>query len=77
MLGARREALSALLSDRSSVTCIRCSDRETPADRPYCVHCTFVVRAEIEDGLRRIGDYLAKYAAFADWEDGAAPGTSG
>jgi hypothetical protein len=47
--------------------CIRCGDHETPADRSYCVHCTFAVRAEVEDGLRRLADYLAAWAAFDAW----------
>jgi hypothetical protein len=40
---------------------------ETPVDRPYCVHCTFAVRAEVEDGLRRLADYLSSWAAFDQW----------
>lgn len=47
--------------------CIRCGDPETPPKRAYCVHCTFAVRAEVEDGLRRLGEYLAAWAAFDDW----------
>jgi hypothetical protein len=47
--------------------CIRCGEQETPPDRPYCVQCTFAVRAEIEDGLRRLGDYLCNWAAFDEW----------
>ena len=34
--------------------CIRCGDHETPPERPYCVHCTFAVRAEVEDGLTKL-----------------------
>jgi len=47
--------------------CIRCHENETSADRPYCVHCTFAVRAEVEDGLRRLADYLTAWAAFDQW----------
>jgi hypothetical protein len=47
--------------------CIRCGDHETPADRPYCVNCIFAVRAEVEEGLRRISDYLSAWAAFDAW----------
>jgi hypothetical protein len=47
--------------------CIRCGELETPSDRPYCVRCTFVVRAEVEDGLRRLAVYLASWAAFDAW----------
>jgi hypothetical protein len=31
------------------------------------VHCAFAVRAEVEDGLRRLGDYLGAWAAFEIW----------
>jgi hypothetical protein len=47
--------------------CIRCQEHETSPERPYCVHCTFAVRAEIEDGLRRLSDYLGAWAAFDEW----------
>ena len=47
--------------------CIRCGEHETPLDRSYCVHCTFAVRAEVEDGLRKLGEYLGAWAAFDAW----------
>jgi len=47
--------------------CIRCGEHETPLERPYCVHCTFAVRAEVEDGLRKLADYLGAWAAFDAW----------
>ena len=47
--------------------CIRCGEHEAPPDRPYCVHCAFAVRAEVEDGLRRLSDYLGAWAAFDEW----------
>jgi hypothetical protein len=47
--------------------CIRCQEQETSSDRPYCVHCTFAVRAEVEGGLRRLADYLGAWAAFDAW----------
>ena len=50
--------------------CIRCNDHETPTDRPYCVHCTFAVRAEVEVGLKRLADYLEAWAAFDAWYAG-------
>jgi len=53
--------------------CIRCGEHETPAGRPYCVHCTFAVRAEVEDGLSRLADYLAAWAAFAAWCEKHSP----
>lgn len=47
--------------------CIRCGEHETSPDRPYCVHCTFAVRAEVEEGLERLEAYLAAWAAFEQW----------
>jgi hypothetical protein len=47
--------------------CIRCGEYETANDRPYCIPCTFAVRAEVEDGLRRLGSYLGAWAAFDEW----------
>ena len=47
--------------------CIRCGDHETLPDRPYCIHCTFAVRAEVEEGLRQLADYLGAWARFEEW----------
>ena len=47
--------------------CIRCGTCETSIDRPYCIQCTFAVRAEVEDGLRRFAGYLGAWAAFDEW----------
>ncbi|HVV57038.1 MAG TPA: hypothetical protein VHC45_01655 [Gaiellaceae bacterium] len=47
--------------------CIRCGEHETTTGRPYCVHCTFAVRAEVDEGLRRLASYLAAWAAFDEW----------
>jgi hypothetical protein len=47
--------------------CIRCEECETAADRPYCVHCMFAVRAEVEDGLVQLGQYLTRWAEFDAW----------
>jgi len=47
--------------------CIRCGECETASDRPYCVHCMFAVRAEVEDGLVRMNEYLARWAEFDAW----------
>jgi len=49
------------------VTCIRCNELDTLPGRCYCVHCTFAVRAEVEDGLEQLADYLAAWAAFDAW----------
>ncbi|HEY2327938.1 MAG TPA: hypothetical protein VGH52_10685 [Gaiellaceae bacterium] len=47
--------------------CIRCGEHETLPDRPYCIHCTFAVRAEVEHGLRELADYLQNWAEFDHW----------
>jgi hypothetical protein len=47
--------------------CIRCGEHDALPDRPYCIHCTFAVRAEVEDGLRQLSEYLGAWAAFASW----------
>jgi hypothetical protein len=31
------------------------------------VHCTFAVRAEVEDGLQRLSNYLRAWADFDAW----------
>ncbi len=56
--------------------CIRCCQVETSSDRPYCVHCTFAVRAEVEDGLRGLAEYLGAWAAFDAWCAGRKPGAA-
>jgi hypothetical protein len=47
--------------------CIRC--QSTPAVDPlgYCGHCHSAVKAEVEIGLHRLREYLAKWARFDDW----------
>jgi hypothetical protein len=47
--------------------CICCGTAETSPERPYCVHCTFAVRAEVEEGLRKLAGYLSAWAAFDAW----------
>jgi hypothetical protein len=47
--------------------CIRCGEHEAPEEREFCIHCTFAVRAEVEQGLRELADYLRAWAAFDDW----------
>jgi hypothetical protein len=47
--------------------CIRCQENQALSGRPFCVRCTFAVRAEVEDGLRQLADYLAAWAAFDAW----------
>jgi hypothetical protein len=33
----------------------------------YCGHCHWAVRAEIEEGLYQLREYLRSWARFADW----------
>jgi hypothetical protein len=47
--------------------CIRCGEHEAPPGRPYCIHCVFAVRAEVDDGLRQLEEYLDAWAAFDTW----------
>jgi hypothetical protein len=47
--------------------CIRCGEHEALPDRPYCIHCTFAIRAEVELGLRQLADYLHNWAEFDQW----------
>ena len=47
--------------------CIRCGEHEALPDRPYCIHCTFAIRAEVELGLRQLDDYLSNWAQFDQW----------
>jgi hypothetical protein len=47
--------------------CIHCGEQEALPGRPYCIHCTFTVRAEVEAGLRQLADYLAAWAEFDQW----------
>jgi hypothetical protein len=49
---------------------MRCGITRSVAESGYCVTCVFALRAEIEDGLSRLADYLARWAAYADWCDG-------
>jgi hypothetical protein len=48
-------------------TCIRCGDVETPDSEGYCKSCLLEARAEVSSGMRRLGEYLAAWAAFDAW----------
>lgn len=47
--------------------CARCRNQGSASERGLCVPCAFALRAEIEDGLDRLGDYLRRWADYADW----------
>jgi hypothetical protein len=47
--------------------CLRCGTNRSTSERGYCASCVFAIRAEIEDGLVRLGEYLQRWAAYSDW----------
>jgi hypothetical protein len=49
------------------VTCLYCDESPVPHGRVYCGVCLIAVRAEIEQGLCELDDYLANWAAFSAW----------
>jgi hypothetical protein len=55
--------------------CIRCSEAPAVDDQGYCGHCHWAVRAEIEEGLHQLREYLGSWALFTEWCDahGLAP----
>jgi hypothetical protein len=54
--------------------CVLCGEHNVPPTRELCVHCAFVVRAQVDDGLRKLEAYLAAWAAFERWCAGRRPG---
>jgi hypothetical protein len=55
--------------------CIQCQAGEAPEPLGLCAACALQVRLECSAGLRRLGLYLAAWAAFDDWlqRQGAKP----
>jgi hypothetical protein len=53
--------------------CIRCEGASAIDPLGYCGHCHWAVRAEIEDGLQRLCEYLTKWARFDDWRSKREP----
>ena len=49
--------------------CIRCADAPAVDDQGYCGHCHWAVRAEIEEGMHQLRDYLGSWARFTAWCD--------
>jgi hypothetical protein len=47
--------------------CIRCRCVHAPEPLGLCAACVLHTRVEIVDGLKRLGGYLAAWAAFDDW----------
>jgi ribosomal protein L37E len=48
-------------------TCIRCGNDEAHDEQSYCPQCAIASRVEVLSGMRRLGDYLAAWAAFDEW----------
>lgn len=51
---------------REGVPCSYCGEQPEMADG-YCGHCRWLIWAELEEGFRQLGDYLAAHAAFSEW----------
>jgi hypothetical protein len=47
--------------------CIRCGEAPGIDDDGYCAYCHWAVKAEIQEGLRQLYNYLAAWARFDDW----------
>jgi hypothetical protein len=48
-------------------SCIRCDDAPQVDAEGFCGHCHWAVRFEVENGLVAIGEYLRRWARYADW----------
>jgi hypothetical protein len=47
--------------------CIRCDSTPVVDTAGYCVHCYWAVKAEVQEGLSQLGEYLRKRALFDNW----------
>jgi hypothetical protein len=50
--------------------CIRCQEASAVEPLGYCTTCFIDTKLEFAAGLRRLGDYLANWAAFEEWTRG-------
>ena len=48
--------------------CVRCHHTASVEPLGYCTTCFIDTKLELAAGLRRLGDYLASWAAFEQWE---------
>lgn len=48
--------------------CIRCESAPAGADG-LCASCTWSIRAEIQEGLYQLGEYLRKWLAYERYCD--------
>jgi predicted amidophosphoribosyltransferase len=49
-------------------TCARCSEQRELGPEGLCSGCGLGLVNEVALGMNRLGDYLAKWAAFDDWQ---------
>jgi hypothetical protein len=47
--------------------CICCREAPGVDEQGYCGHCHWAVRAEVEQGLYQLREYLHAWVRFADW----------
>jgi hypothetical protein len=47
--------------------CIRCHERQAFGERGYCITCVWAVQVEVEQGMKRLQEYLHNWAAYFDW----------
>jgi hypothetical protein len=47
--------------------CVRCGQCEAPEPLGLCGACVIQTRVELSAGFRRLGSYLAAWAAFDHW----------
>ena len=63
------------LQRHSAGTCVRCRDATAPDPLGLCSSCSVQLRVELAAGLRRLAEYLGRWAAFDEWcrSHGAGP----
>jgi hypothetical protein len=49
--------------------CIRCGESPAVDLSGYCGHCHWAVRAEVEEGMAEMRDYLLAWSRFGQWCD--------
>ena len=63
----RTRTLAGAAFLRMCEECIRCNEAPAVDEQGYCGHCHWAVRAEVEEGLYEIGEYLRAWARFDEW----------
>ncbi len=48
-------------------TCVRCRSTEVSGPLSLCADCALETTDEYSNGLTRLGQYLAAWAAFDEW----------